>query len=263
MILYFSGTGNSRYVAQGLANLTGDTCHSLTPYLQKKENLVLESDNAFAIVCPVYAWRIPKVIEKLLLNASLSCKTGKAKVYFVVTCGAEPGCTNKYVKALCLRKGWEYMGTCGIVMPDNYVVLYPVNELADCMRRISRAAAVLPAVADMIKASQPFRESKDSLLDKIKSNIVNPVFYTFLVKSSGFYTQPSCNSCGKCVKICPLGNITLHEKSKTPRWGRNCTHCMACINLCPNRAIEYKMVTRDRKRYCNDLPAPTGEESKE
>ena len=56
-----------------------------------------------------------------------------------------------------------------------------------------------------------------------------------------------CIHCGKCVKLCPLNNITL--KDGRPLWGNQCTHCMACIGNCPTRAIEYGTITRSKIPY--------------
>ena len=51
MVLYFSGTGNSRYVAQMIANITGDYTVDLGSYLRDKEQLIVHSD----VPCLCYA----------------------------------------------------------------------------------------------------------------------------------------------------------------------------------------------------------------
>ncbi|WP_394926828.1 EFR1 family ferrodoxin, partial [uncultured Robinsoniella sp.] len=44
-----------------------------------------------------------------------------------------------------------------------------------------------------------------------------------------------CIGCGKCEKLCPLGNITL--QNGTAISGNTCTMCYRCINQCPKQAI--------------------------
>ena len=58
----------------------------------------------------------------------------------------------------------------------------------------------------------------------------------------------TCTGCGKCVKVCPLNNVTM--KNKKPVWEKHCTHCMACICYCPAEAIEYGRKSVGKPRYC-------------
>ena len=67
----------------------------------------------------------------------------------------------------------------------------------------------------------------------------------------GFHIKETkCVSCGKCVELCPLNNITLIDGK--PVWGNHCTHCMACLHRCPTEAIEYKKKTQSKPRYFFD-----------
>jgi len=45
-----------------------------------------------------------------------------------------------------------------------------------------------------------------------------------------------CNSCGICVKNCPVGNITF-DKNGRPKWGRDCIACFYCEMKCPVDAV--------------------------
>lgn len=60
MILYFSGSGNSRYVAKELGTLLNDEVVSLNRRIKKNDTSMLVSDKPYVIVCPIYAWRIPQ-----------------------------------------------------------------------------------------------------------------------------------------------------------------------------------------------------------
>lgn len=44
-----------------------------------------------------------------------------------------------------------------------------------------------------------------------------------------------CIACGKCVKLCPMNNITI--KNKTAISHDKCTMCYRCVNKCPKQAI--------------------------
>ena len=44
-----------------------------------------------------------------------------------------------------------------------------------------------------------------------------------------------CVGCGKCVSVCPMKNLALHNKKAVP--DDRCTMCYRCISLCPKKAI--------------------------
>ena len=71
MVLYFSGTGNSRYCAELTARLLGDEAVDLRPLLQKPKS-AWHSERPWVIVAPVYAWRLPRVVAALLRRSRWS-----------------------------------------------------------------------------------------------------------------------------------------------------------------------------------------------
>lgn len=64
MILYFSGTGNSKYLAETMANHLNDTTVDIAEHIQAGKHPTFDSDKPYVIVTPVYAWRIPRVLEQ-------------------------------------------------------------------------------------------------------------------------------------------------------------------------------------------------------
>ena len=105
---------------------------------------------------------------------------------------------------------------------------------------------VVPTLA--IKHGEHLPERKYGLGGRMESGLVNSVFYPVFVKAKAFHTDQTCTGCGKCVKVCPLNNVTM--KDKKPVWGSHCTHCMACICHCPAEAIEYGRKSVGKPRYC-------------
>ena len=57
MILYFSGTGNSRHAAQRMADALGDTLLSLNDRIRSGDTSPVETGERLVIVTPTYAWR--------------------------------------------------------------------------------------------------------------------------------------------------------------------------------------------------------------
>ena len=61
MILYFSGTGNSKYVAKRITDALGDEIVNLNARIKASDTSSIETGERLVIVMPTYAWRIPRV----------------------------------------------------------------------------------------------------------------------------------------------------------------------------------------------------------
>ena len=244
MIFSFSGTGNSRYVADRIAMLTGDALTDMNGLIRQGDMNGSIGDSHIVIVAPTYAWRLPRVVEKWL---RMEVIVGRSKAWFVMTCGDEIGNAAKYNRRLCESKSLEYMGTAQIVMPENYLAMFEVPGEREAAEIIRRAEPVIDRAGYLIGQEQPFPNPHSSFLGRIKSDIVNPAFYALCVKAKAFRSTDSCVGCGRCVSLCPMNNIRL--ESARPVWGKACTHCMACICRCPKAAIEYGKKSVGKPRY--------------
>ena len=244
MVVYFSGTGNSRYCAKMLASELNDKLLDSAGYLKHQIAAELISGKPWVFVCPIYAWQMPRVFEEFIRSGSFE---GCREAYFVFTCGGDIGCAAEKAAALCREKGLTYKGTLEVLMPDNYIVMFKAPEAAECARIIKAAHPVLERGLVCIREGREFPLKKTGVLDKIKSGVINKGFNQMYVKAKNFRVTDACIGCGKCVEGCPLGNISLQDGR--PVWGERCTQCMACICSCPKTAIEYGKSTVGKGRY--------------
>jgi ferredoxin len=250
MILYFSGTGNSHYIAEKIAEINNDDVVSLNHLIKSyKTDMIISKERPFVFVCPTYAWRLPRIVDAFIRKTSFN---GNTEVYFIMTCGGETANAIHHIKKLCRYKGWELKGFAEIKMPDNYTAMFPGSETSVAKDFIKKAEPTINRIATDIQNRKSFTIMKDKgFYGKLESGIINSLFYTFFVHTKGFHIiDKKCVSCGKCVKLCPLNNIILSDDK--PVWANNCTHCMACINGCPTQAIEYKNSTQNKPRYFLD-----------
>lgn len=244
MILYFSGTGNSRYVAARLAQALSDELVSIGPLLRQRQGWDFASQKPYVVVSPVYAWRLPRVVEGFVRQARF---TGSREIYFVLTCGQDMGNAAAYIAPLCREKGLSFRGVAEIVMPENYLVLFSVPNAEESERIVRAAEPSIDAVASCIAAGKPLAHKSAGVVDRLKSGPVNRLFYRFFVSAKGFRTTDGCTGCGRCAAVCPLGNISL--ENGRPAWGRDCTHCMACIGVCPEKAVRYGASDKGKDSY--------------
>ena len=244
MILFFSGTGNSNYVAKRIADALGDALVNLNDRIKSGDTSSVETGERVIIVTPTYAWRIPRVVRDWLRKTELR---GAKQVWFVMTCGSEIGNANKYNRDLCAEKAISCMGTAQIVMPENYIAMFSAPHADKARQIVAQAEPSIDRAIAAIQRNQSFAPTRNNLYDRFMSGPVNPIFYKFFVKADAFAASGACIGCGQCAKRCPMNNVTL--KDGKPVWGRNCTHCMACICYCPVSAIEYGKKSVGQPRY--------------
>ncbi len=244
MVIYFSGTGNSRFAAERIAKQLSDELLDIGQRIKRGEQDELHSDRPWVIAAPIYAWRMASVMANYLRSAKLN---GNRNAYFVLTCGGEVGNAGKYVAELCEEIGLHYMGVLQVKMPENYIAMFDAPNGEEVRSIIAKAKPLLEQGGELIRQGKPFPALKVGLLDRLKSGPVNEGFYKFYVKADDFFATDMCTGCGLCASRCPLNNIRLCDGK--PVWGKDCTHCMACICGCPKEAIEYGKKSRGKPRY--------------
>ena len=208
MVLYFTGTGNSRHIAERIAHALNDTLISLNDRIKSGDITPLAVNGRLVLVMPTYAWRIPRIVRDHLLRTELR---GARETWFVMDCGSEIGNAAKYNRALCREKDLVYMGTAQIVMPENFIAMFNAPTVEEARRIVAKAEPFIDRAIAAIRAGHMFSPPRKKLYDRIASSAVNPVFYPLFVKASSFTVSDVCIGCGKCEKLCPLNNITLQN----------------------------------------------------
>ena len=189
---------------------------------------------------------MPRFLSKYLREQTF---TGSRQVYCVFTSGGYCGISGPYAKKIFLKKKMDWRGHAEVTMPRNYVATnaYSMLEPHEAEARIRSALPHLNSIAAEIRSGSELSARHVQLWESIVTLPFNPVWCKFKLTAKDFYSTEQCISCGKCVKLCPLNNITLNEGR--PLWGNQCTHCMACIGNCPTQAIEYGTVTQGKEPY--------------
>lgn len=243
MIICFSGTGNSRYIADALAEKLCDEVVSLNDILKNDLSMEFESEKPYVIVCPIYAWRIAKPVDTFLSKAVFK---GCKKVYVVATMGLNCGKADVYVAKTLAGKDVEFMGLTGIVMTDNYVVMSPMPDMATVEDTNRKALLALEPVAEKILNGEKIVKTDKTRFAGLKSGPVNNMF-TKHMADAGYVISDSCTGCGKCVEFCPSNNVKIVDGKASI--GKDCFCCYGCLHRCPQAAIDIKGKTEDKGRF--------------
>lgn len=244
MVFYFSGTGNSQLAAKLIAQELGDEIISMNEEIKSGKKGMFHSKQPLVFVVPTYAWQMPKVVEAWIRETRFE---ENPNAYFVLTCGGSVGNAASYAKKLCQDTGLCFCGLALVAMPNNYVALSNPPDKAECAQSLKKARERVSLLAAIIQRGELFPEASVSMKDRMNSGPVNGLFYALFVRDKGFHSTNACISCGKCAKRCPLNNIDMVNGK--PVWNGRCTHCMACIGGCPAEAIEYKSISKGKRRY--------------
>ena len=235
MIFYFSGTGNSCWAAQTLAESLGDTAKSILDGTIPN----LTGEARVGLVFPIHAWGVP---EPMLDFVKKLPKTD-AFTFGLCTCGADAGQAMKK-----LSKIFHLDSSYSLAMPNNYVVGSELDAPEEVREKLAAARKSLETIAGEIGRRQRVYRVEEGKLAFLKSNLINKGFNGYARSTKPFFVTDRCVGCGQCAALCPAKTITMADGK--PRWGDKCYQCMACINRCPQKAIEYGEGTKNRRRYC-------------
>lgn len=244
MVVYFSGTGNSKFCAERIAEYLTDEVLDAGCYIHDGIAADLVSGKPWVFVSPTYAWQIPAIFADFIRGGSFS---GSKDAYFVMTCGGDIGNAGAYLQELCEETSLTYCGVLPVLMPENYIAMFNVPAPEKAAQIVRTAIPTLKQDSALILEGKSFPTLPVKVADKLKSGPVNKGFNRYYVKADKFYTTEGCTGCGVCREACVLNNISIQDGR--PVWSDRCTHCMACICTCPREAIEYGKKTRGKPRY--------------
>lgn len=116
-IIYFSATGNSKYVAKRLSK-EGDSLLFIPNLIN--ENQFEIKDDVIGIVSPTYSWGLPSIVKDFLNKAKIEA----SYVFYVSTYGTTPGFTSAMAKKLqpCINAFYS------VQMVDNWTVLFDLSK---------------------------------------------------------------------------------------------------------------------------------------
>jgi len=253
MIFYFSGTGNTRWLARELAKSTGERLVSIAQAVVVGEfSYSLELDERIGFCFPVHGWRPPFIVRDFVKQLHLEGYNGQY-CYAFATCGDDVGLTFDYLHEDLLAMGIRLDSIYSLIMPETYN--FPFIDQIDTpekaeLKKVAareRLSSLLPGI---MARKRGVKEINRSRWPRTNSKLLGGYFLKYWVTDTKFTVDAdACLRCGLCQRVCPVGNIDCGESS-TPQWLHNglCTTCFSCYHHCPAHAIDFDKRTKGKKR---------------
>jgi len=276
VIYYFSGTGNSLFIAKDLATKLNCTYTSI-PVIISNETIVPTS-TVIGIVYPVYHQGIPCIVKKFIGKIT---NLKNKYIFAIATYGDNLTLSLEHLNSALKAKNGYLSAGYGIKMPYNYIkpskfgvgfydsfTLSPPNEdnqntmfrdydkKSESILNAIQAKKQVPIEKDsvVIERLVDFFNLRNSLAKKswlkvsgYNGKTPNTFMQSIPLMDCGFKVEKICNGCKTCLKVCPSNNICFIDNK--PMFNHRCEQCFACLQWCPTEAIQFGKSTEGARRY--------------
>ena len=233
--IYFSGTGNSKYALEVFLRECGEKSDPVSiKETQALEEILRHETLVFSY--PVQYSNIPKILYDFIID-NKDLWHGK-KVFVIATMGMFSGDGAGVLARLLKMYGAQILGGLHVKMPDSIcdekVLKRPLEENKETVKQSQEK---IKSAAKSMKNGKPTQEGIGFLYHLAGLFGQRLYFghktkcYTDKLKIDG----SACIGCGKCEKLCPMGNICIKEGKAVS--SNKCTMCYRCVNQCPKQAI--------------------------
>ena len=265
-IYYFSGTGNSLFIARELQKrLTGSNLYPIVRLLN--EGKIKTNGKIFGVVFPIHALTVPVAVSKFLRKSDLS----SAEYIFVVA--TRMGIIFNDFKTIhrILKEKNKKLNAHFLVnmySNDSKDENYQASTPEQIKNLEIKAIEQIDSIVEIIKnrknhltpdtgflINHPYNRIGNYILEKVVITLLKLSEYTGGVNY--FYHDLKCNGCGICEKVCLSQKIKIVNNH--PAWSKEvfCYMCYACLNFCPEKSIQIKDIpgvksyTEKVGRYCH------------
>lgn len=257
LLIYFSGTGNTRKAAEIVAETNADELVDLgAKYKADDYDLIVRQGDALGIAFPVYRWSTPRIVDEFFRRARFITDDGRPYkpdyAYALGVYGYFPGSEIAFLESIMAERfGLSFDATFGIPSVANCIYVSNPPDPAKQAEGNAREEAAAKRAAKLIADRESVREGRGTLFGRLLSKATGTQSKSRPIGQ--FRVKPDrCISCKTCVRICPTNTISL--RGGRPTWaGGDCTECLACIHRCPEEAIEYGRISEGRRRYVNPI----------
>lgn len=231
VVIYFSGTGNSEFVAKRFGKITNSKCFSIEEDVDFTK--IIKNNKTITLCFPIHFSRSPVMFQEFLLKYKNEF-SGKNIISFA-TQQAYSGDGAMSVSYILDNVSMIYAEHFNMQNNITSIPIYYKLTKRNNKRCLIKTDQKLRKIAKEIlenkvnlKGSSDFGQYLGKTQQMSEDNINNK-------RSTAVKISNSCISCNKCVRECPTLNLeNIDGKICTKD---KCTFCVRCVNVCPTKAI--------------------------
>ena len=246
MIFYFSGTGNTKWMAQQLAQATGEQLLYIPDELRKgKLQYTLQEGERLGFCFPTHGWQPPRIVRTFIRNASFILPPS-SYVYAATTCGDNMGHAMRILDKELGKKGMKTDARFAVVMPESNVCFsfLHLDTPEKVQQKKTAAQKTVAHISEVVKNRQVgVEELVKGAIPYTYTYVIGGYYNKHLITDKHFWVdEEACIQCGLCAKLCPVDDI----EGLPPHWKHDgsCTNCLACYHHCPQHAIHWGTMQR-------------------
>jgi len=245
LTIYFSGTGNSKYVAELFAHKMDSACHSIEESVDF--SALFAAHDVIALCYPVYASRPPKIMRDFVSSNADALK-GKRLVIFCTQMIFSGDGARSLLDSLP-KKHVNVIYAEHFSMPNNInnVAITPLIGQKSIEKKIRKLESKMSKVCANIESGKVKRRGFNPisrLLGLPQALFLRPLER---LANKTISISKDCTKCGVCVAICPTKNLIFDNGKVTPT--QKCTVCYRCINKCPKMAMNIIRRGKIKRQY--------------
>lgn len=245
IMLYFSGTGNSKYIANLFSQKIGAKCYSIEEKIDFKK--AIEEHDTIAFCYPIYGSYLPRIMREFVSENIEELKHKKLIIFCTQLMFSGDG-ARIFTELLPTGYG-EVIYAEHFNMPNNIcnINIFSIKNGEETKKYTKAAQKKMERVCKDIKSG------------KIKKRGFNKFSYILGKSQNAHWPQveeknkssvkvdEDCINCNLCVKLCPMKNLSSSNKGILQN--DNCILCYRCVNACPQKAITVLINKKPKIQY--------------
>lgn len=245
LMLYFSGTGNSKYIANLFSKKVGAKCYSIEEKIDFEKEI--EKHDTVAFCYPIYGSYVPRIMREFVTKNVEKLKNKKLIIFCTQLMFSGDG-ARAFTDLLPEGYG-EVIYAEHFNMPNNIcnISIFPIKNGEKAKKYITAANKKMDRICKDLEKGKVKKRGFNKVSNIVgKSQSAHWPDIEAKNKSS-VKVDEDCVKCGLCVKLCPMKNLNL--TSKEILQNDDCILCYRCVNACPKKAITVLIHKKPKEQY--------------
>ena len=245
VMLYFSGTDNSKYIAELFSREMDAPCHSIEAGIDFER--WIGANEVIGFCYPIYGSRVPRIMREFVADHMDLLKNKKLIIFCTQALFSGDGA--RVFTDLFPRNFVQVLYAEHFFMPNNIsnFFLLPLEGEKKVQRYFTKAEQKMAIVCNEIKTGVVKKRGFNPVSKVL--GLPQGVPWPFVERKAKtrVWIDAQCNGCQLCVSRCPMQNFEPAGGMVIAK--QNCTACYRCINQCPQKAISVFWRRKVKKQY--------------